>query len=135
VYAQLILSGQDVHPFDNTTGAGPLELPTNGHAWWGKVTLSHLQRVDISIPVGSGGNVFDAALWWPEDSGDDHSIVLLQIVDPSGTVRDSSGSYSSVFQRARERGTIQTGTWKLRLFHYSQSLSGRQTVYFAAHRS
>jgi serine protease AprX len=34
-YVQLILSGQQPYPFNNTTGAGPIRLPTDGWAWWG----------------------------------------------------------------------------------------------------
>ena len=67
VYAQLILSGQRPFPFDNTEGSGGIELPTNGWAWWGKVSVSDGQRVDIPITIsGERANTFDAALWWPE---------------------------------------------------------------------
>jgi serine protease AprX len=135
VYAQLVLSGQEAYSFDNTSGAGPLQLPTDGHAWWGKVSLNHAQQVEVPITVGNSGSTFDGALWWPEAPNDDHSVVTLGLVDPSGTTRDRSLSLPGVFQRARATGSVASGTWKLRLQHYHLGQSDAQTVYFAAHKS
>ena len=140
VYAQLILSGQQPYPFNNTSGAGPLRLPTDGSAWWGKTTVSNGQTIDIPLGIsGASTNTLDAALWWPEfvfnlpliGRFEIHNDVDLHLVDPSGTVRASSVSIPSVFERARVSGAIRNGTWKLRIRGYS--VSGTQTVYWAAH--
>ncbi|MBA2304985.1 MAG: S8 family serine peptidase [Acidobacteria bacterium] len=140
VYAQLILSGQRPYPFDNTEGAGPIQLPTNGWAWWGKVSVSDAQRVDIPIPIWSEtANTFDAALWWPEGGFrifgfevDFHSDIDLSLIDPTGATRASSISISSVFERCRVRGRVAAGTWTLRIHGYRVPLF-RPTVYWAAH--
>ena len=67
VYAQLILSGQQTYPFNNTSGAGPIQLPTNGWAWWGKVSVANGATIDIPLSIsGSNPNTLDGALWWPE---------------------------------------------------------------------
>ena len=140
VYAQLILSGQDPYPFDNTRGAGPIELPTNGWAWWGKTTVSDGQTIDIPLNVTPrGANTFDAALWWPEGGFrilgfliDFHSDIDLYLVDPGGSIRASSLSIPSVFERVRVSGRVATGTWRLRIRGYRVPISSR-TVYWAAH--
>ena len=137
VYAQLILAGDDEYPFNNTVGAGLVKLPTNGWAYWGKVTVAQGSVIDIPITVSSSDTLIDAALWWPEGSSlailDQHSDVDVQIIDPSGTVRDSSISIPSVFERARVSGSLPGGTWKIRIKGYSVPFLP-QTVYWAAHR-
>ena len=109
VNAQMILAGQHPYPFTNIEGAGPIELPTNGFAWWGKVTVGDGENVDIPIAVNAeSANTLDAALWWPEGGVrvfgfqiDWHSDIDLHLIDPSGSTRASSVSIPSVFERAR----------------------------------
>ena len=140
VYAQLILSGQDPYPFDNTAGAGLIRLPTNGWARWGKVSVGNKTKIDIPFTVTSGSaHTLDAALWWPEWALrvlvvelDPHNDIDLAILDPTGQVRDSSISVNSVYERARVAGPISKGTWTIRITGYKVP-SGPQTVYWAAH--
>jgi len=139
VYAQLILSGQQPFPFNNTSGAGPLRLPTDGWAWWGKVSVRDGDTIEIPVGVSGGGpNRFDAALWWPETALqllfvtiEQHNDIDLAIIDPSGSVRASSISISSVFERARVAGSIASGTWKVRIRGFNVP-AAPQTVYWAA---
>jgi serine protease AprX len=137
VYAQIILSGQNAFPFNNTSGAGPIRLPTDGVAWWGKVSVGNKMTIDIPLNIGGKHNTFDAALWWPEAvfdfigmTFDVHNDVDLHLIDPKGVTRDSSISIPSVFERARVSGNIDKGTWKLRIRGYK--VNGSQTVYWAA---
>lgn len=140
VYAQLILSGQRTYPFNNTSGAGPIRLPTNGWAWWGKVSVGNGATIDIPLSVsGTNPNTFDGALWWPETAFqfvfgriEVHNDIDLYLIDPSGAVRASSISIPSVFERARVSGAVARGTWKLRIRGYNVP-GGSQTVYWAAH--
>lgn len=138
VYAQLILSGQQPYPFDNTSGAGHLQLPTDGWAWWGKtlvVDLGILEIRTIDIPLNLSGerlNTLDAALWWPETATQAHNDIDLSLIDPSGVTRAWSVSIPSVFERARVSGRIQSGRWTLRIRGYRVP-SGVQIVYWAAH--
>lgn len=132
VYAFLILAGQHTFPFDNTVGAGPLRLPTNGWAWWGKVSLGSSQTIDIPISIsGAKAHDFDGALWWPETTTQHHNDVDLYLLDPAGASRASSLSISSVFERARVSGPVSAGSWTLRIRAYN--VTGTQTVYWAAH--
>ncbi|MDQ3871978.1 MAG: S8 family serine peptidase [Chloroflexota bacterium] len=139
VYAQLILSGQRPYPFDNTEGAGPIQLPTNGWAWWGKVSVSDGQRVDVPISIRSEtAHTFDAALWWPEGGFrilgfevDVHSDIDLSLIDPGGVTRASSISMNSIFERCRVRGRVAAGTWTLRIHGFRVPLLP-PTVYWAA---
>ncbi len=132
VYAQLILAGQNPYPFNNTSGAGPIKLPVNGWAWWGKVTVGSGTTIDITLNNGvSNATFFDGALWWPETAAQSHNDIDLYLIDPNGVTRDLSWSIPSVFERARATGTIQTGEWKLRIRGYSVP-TGSQTVYWAA---
>jgi serine protease AprX len=140
VYAQLSLSGQQPYPFNNTSGAGPLRLPTDGWAWWGKVSVENGQTIDVPLQIsGAGANTFDGALWWPEFAFqfplvgriEVHNDIDLYLIDPAGVVRASSISIPSVFERARVSGRIASGTWRLRIRGYS--VRGSQTVYWAAH--
>jgi serine protease AprX len=140
VYAQLILSGQQTYPFNNTSGAGPIQLPTNGWAWWGKVSVANGATVDIPLGIrGANANTFDGALWWPEWAFrfifgriEIHNDIDLYLVDPAGVVRASSISIPSIFERARVGGRVAPGTWKLRIRGYDVP-GGSQTVYWAAH--
>jgi serine protease AprX len=141
VYAQLILSGQQPYPFNNTSGAGPLQLPVNGWAWWGKVSVANGATIDIPLSIsGPNPNTFDGALWWPEWAFqfplvgriEIHNDIDLHLIDPSGNTRASSISIPSVFERARVGGKIAPGTWKLRIRGYNVP-GGSQTVYWAAH--
>ena len=133
VYAQLILSGQQPYPFNNTSGAGRLQLPTNGWAWWGKVSVTGGMTINIPINISSGtANTFDGALWWPETAAQNHNDIDLYLIDPNGNMRDFSFSIPSVFERARVPGPIVTGTWILRIRGF-RVFTGAQTVYWAAH--
>jgi serine protease AprX len=140
VYAQLILSGQDTYPFNNTAGAGPIQLPTNGWAWWGKTNVGDGQTIDIPLNISARyANTLDAALWWPEGGVrifgfliDWHSDVDLHLIDPGGSTRAWSISIPSVFERCRVAGRVATGTWKLRIRGYRVPVSST-TVYWAAH--
>lgn len=130
VYAFLILSGQ-TPAFNNTAGAGPLRLPSDGRASWGKATVGHHATIDIPFGISSAtANTFDAALWWPESGT--HNDIDLSVVDPSGAVRASSVSAVSVFERCRVAGATAPGTWHVRLRGYNVP-AGTQTVYWAAH--
>ncbi|MDQ5824056.1 MAG: S8 family serine peptidase [Chloroflexota bacterium] len=139
-YAHLILSGQRSFPFDSTTGAGPLRLPSDGSVWWGKVSITDKVTIDIPLSISGGSpNTFDGALWWPEYVSssplgrvDVHNNVDLYLVDPNGAVQASSTSVPSVFERARVGGPVTEGTWKLRIRGQSVP-GGSQTVYWAAH--
>lgn len=140
VYAFIINSGQNPYPFNNDIGAGDLELPLNGYAWWGKVHISDGQTIEIPINVSQKNrNTFDAAIWWPEELIelirfspviDGHDDIDLRIVDPNGTVRNASISIPSVFERVRYRGNVATGTWKVRINGYE--VRDTQTVYWVA---
>jgi hypothetical protein len=133
VYSFLILAGQTPYPFNNTSGAGRLVLPTNGNAWWGKVTVTNGGTVDIPLGIGGASpNTFDAALWWPETATQAHNDIDLSLIRPDNTVATSSISSPSVFERVRVAGSVAPGTWKVRLRGFSVP-TGSQTVYWAAH--
>ena len=135
VYAFLILSGQVPHPFDNTTGAGPIIMPPDGFSWWGSTPISNGDTVDIPLTLtGSTINTLDGALWWPEAMDQEHNDIDLYLIDPNGTIQASSLDVHSVFERARVNGPVSTGEWTLRIRGENVS-SGSQNVYFASHVS
>lgn len=130
VYARLIVAGQTPYPFNNTSGAGPVRLPVNGFSWWGKVSVSNHETIEVPLNVSrSTANNLDGAIWWPETTSG-HNDIDLRIVSPTGSVMDSSVSIPSVFERVRAAGNATTGVWKLRIYGYS--VSGSQTVYYNA---
>ena len=139
VYAQMILSGQDPYPFSNTEGAGPIELPTNGLAWWGKVSVDDGENVDIPITVNAErAHTLDAALWWPEGGVrifgfhiDWHSDVDLHVIDPWGSTRVQR-PIPSVFERPRVGGRIANGVWTIRIRGYKVPLVA-PPPYWAVH--
>lgn len=131
VYSHLILSGQQKYPFNNTSGAGPLKMPTGGVGYWGKTAVTNGLTIDIPISVGAGKTKIEGALWWPESSGVSHNDVDLHLVSPSGALVAYSVSVPSVFERTGyESSTLATGTWKLRIRGYSVP-AGPQTVYWS----
>ncbi len=129
VYSHLILGGQTTFPFNNNTGAGPFQLGVSGNAWWGKTNVSGGARVDIPIAVTAGKTLFEGSLWWPEATSG-HNDIDLELIAPDGTVRASSWSGVSVFERASVRTGLYPGTWKLRLKGYS--VSGSPKVFWSA---
>lgn len=132
VYSHLILSGQQPYPFNNTSGAGKIKMPTGGHGYWGKTSIGNGGTIEIPINVGSGKTKIEGALWWPETSGQSHNDVDLYLISPSGTIMDYSISSPSVFERARVDGSsLTTGTWKVRIRGYNVP-TGSQTVYWGA---
>jgi hypothetical protein len=136
VYAQLILSGQQPFPFNNTTGAGPLCMPAAGWASWGKSTVLDMSPSihTINIPLNLSGatlNTLDAALWWPERATQPHNDIDLRLIDPAGTVRATSDSVPSVFERSRVGGPIASGSWTLQIRGYDVP-TGSQVVYWTA---
>lgn len=143
VYAHTILSGQRTYPFTDSTGAGLIQLPPlDGTRWWGDVTLSASQVVDIPLKAVDGISVdtLDAALWWPNPEqyvsytapGND---IDLELIDPRGVVRGSSTTVRNAFERtravARGRDRVE-GDWTLRV-RANMIHSDSQTVYWAAH--
>ena len=125
----MILGGQTTFPFNNNTGAGAFVLGTGGNAWWGKAPVLNGARVDIPISVTAGKTLFEGALWWPEGTVG-HNDIDLELIAPDGTVRASSWSGVSVFERASVRSGLYPGTWKLRMKGYS--VSGNPTVFWSA---
>lgn len=131
VYSHLILSGQQKYPFNNTSGAGPLKMPTNGVGYWGKTAVTNGLTIDIPISVGAGKTKIEGALWWPESSGISHNDVDLHLISPTGARVAYSVSVPSVFERTSyESSALATGTWKLRIRGYSVP-AGPQTVYWS----
>ncbi len=131
-YAFMILYGQNEWPYDNTIGAGPLKMATNGLAWWGKVSIGHHVNIDIPINIGAGKRDLDAAIWWPESAAQSHNDIDVHLLDPSGAERAKGYSAVSIFERTGVNGTLQTGKWIIRIRGYSVP-TGSQTVYWAAH--
>lgn len=131
-YAFMILYGQDPYPYNNTVGAGKLEMATNGWAWWGKVAVGNRMNVDIPINIPANRKNFDGALWWPESETQDHNDIDIHLIDPSGLEHARGYSSASVFERAAVDGNLQAGTWTLRIRGYSVP-TGAQTVYWASH--
>ncbi|MCM3904335.1 MAG: S8 family serine peptidase [Pyrinomonadaceae bacterium] len=86
VYAQMILSGQTPF-FNNTNGAGLLNLPTNGVAFFGKTSVGNGGTINIPLTIGAGNNRFDGAIWWPETAAQSHNDVDLSLIDPNGVTR------------------------------------------------
>ena len=108
VYSHMILGGQTTFPFNNNTGAGPFQLGTGGNAWWGKTNVANGARVDIPISVPAGKTLFEGSLWWPEATSG-HNDIDLELIAPDGTVRASSWSGVSVFERASVRSGVYAG--------------------------
>ena len=129
VYSHMILGGQTTYPFNNNTGAGPFVLGTGGHAFWGKTNVTNGGRVDINDP-GLGRQDEDRGLAVVAGGHVGHNDVDLELIAPDGSVRDSSISAVSVFERAGVYSGVYPGTWKLRIKGYS--VSGSQTTYWSA---
>ena len=107
-------------------------MATNGHAWWGKVSVGNHVNIDIPITIGSGKRDLDAALWWPESASQTHNDIDVHLIDPSGVERAKGYSAVSVFERTGVNGALQSGRWVVRIRGYSVP-TGSQTVYWAVH--
>lgn len=142
VYAYLILAGQQVYPFNNTTGAGPLYLPRLDDVnvvFFGKSLLRTRDRDDIPLNIGAGFNLLDAAIWWPEtiqlpgQASEEHIDFDLFLLDPNGATVARSRDNESVFQRARATGApLAAGRWTLRIAAPYFRVGVEKPVYWAA---
>ena len=128
VYAFMIMSGEDSSP-DNNNGAGLIDMPVNGNAFWGAVNVGNQMNVDIPISISPGVEI-DAAIWWPESTST-HNDVDLYLIRPDGTTADLSLAIGSVFEKVFSGSNPPNGTWTLRVRGYS--VSGTQKVYYALH--
>jgi hypothetical protein len=130
VYAYMIANGSVAYPFDNTSGAGLIQLSVNGNFWRSSANVGNQQTVDIPISVGATSNRMNVGLWWPEQPAA-HNDVDLSLVDPSGVVRASSVSAASIFERVSVAGPLAAGTWTVRLRGFNVP-SGTQLVHWTA---
>jgi hypothetical protein len=130
VYAMLLAAGENhaAPAYDSNIGAGNLALPTNATIHYGKFTITNAQTVATNIALGAGTTV-DAVIWWPE--GTTHNDVDLTLKLPGGAVADGSYTASNVWEKTFSSSTT-TGTWTLSTYGYS--VTGTQTVYWAAIR-
>ena len=129
VNAFMILGGTQ-RAFDNDQGAGLVTIPTGGWFWWGSVTVSNGQSVDIQLNTDPSQHM-NAAIWWPE-SPSTHNDVDLNLLKPDGNAADSSLSSASVFEKVSATSNLTTGTWTVRISGFS--VTGTQTVYWAVHK-
>jgi len=116
----MILSGRSGH-FNNSEGAGLIQLPTNGTFNLGNVTMNTGTVVDISLPFSGSVSALDVSLWWPETSAV-HNDVDVSLIDPSGSTVASSISGVSIFERIHVNTKV-AGAWKIRLRSFSVSTS------------
>ena len=146
VYAFTIVSGRDP-TISEEGGAGPIRMPSDGWAWYGSVEVDpgRTQPIEIEVPWGDAYAI-EAAIWWPEDEGGEHSYHELNIVDPDGTPVETGGDHAtSVFQRASHGDSraldewpedspaatpLATGTWTVEIAR-ATAPTYTQTVYYA----
>jgi serine protease AprX len=125
VYAFMIMSGNNRY-FDNTMGAGLLNLPSFYTVGWGAVEVTAAQEVQIQVPA-YGASSLDVAIWWPENEST-HNDIDLYLSNPNGAQVDYSLTTLSVFEKVTAVATPD-GTWNI-LVH-GDSVTGTQTVYVA----
>lgn len=115
VYTFMIANGANQFAaFDNTAGAGPIQLSVNGSFWRSQATVTNQQTLDIPISVAATGNRINVAIWWLELPAT-HNDIDLSLVDPRGVVRSSSSSGPSVFERVTVAGPLAGANWIIRL--------------------
>jgi len=133
------------HPpeFPLATGAGLLELPSAGMAWWGKLMVGTSARVDVpldGLPAAAGR--LRVALWWPDPlpaslpwaggTAIPHADFDLHLVGPDGKVRASSKGIGGVFERLDVSGPAASPAgWTLRVQGVRVG-PGKRPVYLAA---
>lgn len=132
VYATLIDSGMQRN-FNNTAGAGrivlPSQVPVSLH-WYGSVTLSHQQYVDIQLPIQFYNySTLSAAIWWP-DVANQHRDIDLTLFGQN--TQDGSWTVNSVFEKVSLGPVYVNQVPTIRIWAYSVP-SGTQTVHWSAH--
>jgi hypothetical protein len=151
VYAFMILAGRETGLVDETRGAGPIRMPSDGWAWYGPVEVEagKAQPVEIEIPWDDA-YALEAAIWWPEDEGGDHSNHRLGILNPDGDEVAFCGHETSVFQRASfgdaravdgwpdgeaTTTTLTRGTWTVEIARGAAPTYDQQVYYAIAVRT
>ncbi len=124
VYAGMILSGRHHGSnLNHTEGAGILELPTDGCAWWGSGITGRGSTWPVELDLTEvEADSLEVAVWWPEDLAVDaaglpvirHNDLDLFVVDPAGVAAAASLQSASIFERATAALTAK-GVWTLRV--------------------
>lgn len=134
IYAFMINAGRasNMPSYDNNNGAGLVQLPSNGHIWWGSVTASTTAQSTIDIPlfITVAGQSLTATIWWPESIGGNHNDVDMDLFNPAGVAVAGSHSTGSVWEKAQvPNAKLYTGNWILRIKSYN--VKNPQKVYYA----
>jgi hypothetical protein len=153
VYAQMILAGDTpcsstAPGFDQTRGAGCVQLLSDGVGYWGSTVLAAGDPAGTLniIPMSGGASQLDAAIWWhdawePSDPNTPYSYrsdFALKIIAPSGSgIPDGiSDSQGGTFERARAGSVLPSaqkaaGNWTVEI-SANATPAGRRVVYWAA---
>lgn len=130
VMAHMILCGSRNSPYaeNEHEGAGAIVLPPSGQCTWGKSWVTPDADAEVELEVPSGISQIDVAIWWPEETLldpeeqatmllDTHNDLDFELVSPGwfGSVKASADGTVGVFERATYSGTIDSGTWLLRI--------------------
>jgi hypothetical protein len=134
IYAGLINAGpRGWASFNNTTGTGQFDLPTNGVVYFGSRNVGHHDNDFVNFTVPAGSDEVRVALWWPEGTFD-HNDVDVYLRRPDGAEVQSSISSVSVFEHIVRNNPTPSGTWRLRLYGYDVRFFGfpvNQKVYYS----
>jgi serine protease AprX len=133
IYAGMIAFGTESPNDTNGSGKTNLAGPLCSRFSVGQVTVANgeVRYVPVNIGAGEFGSNLKAGIWWPTEPGA-HRDVDLRVESPSGSVVAWSQGVPSVFERAQVTGTLQNGTWWIRIKGYNIP-SGSQTVYYVIH--
>src|SRR5690606_17646392 len=128
VNAYMIVSGHLASAGNNSLGGGIIALPINSHVWWGAVTVSNGQNIDIPVAASPTSRV-TTAVWWPDPTSATHNRVSLRLYRPDG-VTSFSNEATGVWQKTGWASTL-SGTWTARI--RGESVTGSQVVYYVIH--
>ncbi len=135
IYAAMITFGDEASSdLDDEDGAGNLELgQISNSAWISGVTYRDAgsSRYVYFYPP-SGSCDVRAGIWWEQGATQSHNDMILYLNETGSTV-DTSNNAGSVFEKVMHDGSLNTGTWYLKIYASALNPDDDVKVHYLIH--
>jgi Subtilase family len=132
LYTGLLVMGNGGDGGGLDVGNGQLRFTGSCNDWWsGAVTFNNANAITKPIGMPVSRKDLRVVIWWPEDEGESHNDIDLQVLRPNATSAGTSVFGGSVWERVRDSGNLASGTWTIKMTPTSGS-RWPQKVYYTA---
>ena len=118
----------------NIEGVGRPKMFVNGYLYYGSAQINDtgdIATVNLDVPDGACG--IQSAIWWPEESDQDHNDIDIHLVNSDDVTFAAGQSGKSVWERASIKTAtgLAKGNYKARIVGFDVKQS--QQVFYSIH--